>query len=127
MANQANIEPYKFKPGQSGNPKGRPKGSVSLVRLLRAKLSEVPPGQRKDYATALIEATIRDALKKDGQSRRLVWEYLEGKPTGEVQVSLIADPVAEAALADEEVRELLDALLTRIAGARDASGSCSAT
>jgi hypothetical protein len=31
MANQQNIEPYKWKPGQSGNPNGRPRKMVSQV------------------------------------------------------------------------------------------------
>lgn len=35
MANPQNIEPHKFKPGQSGNPNGRPKGAKSLATIIR--------------------------------------------------------------------------------------------
>jgi hypothetical protein len=35
MANPQNIEPHKFKPGQSGNPKGRPPGRKSLATIIR--------------------------------------------------------------------------------------------
>lgn len=39
MGNIANIEKYKFKPGQSGNPSGRPKSTApeALVYLLGSK------------------------------------------------------------------------------------------
>lgn len=81
MPNPENIEPYKFKKGRSGNPRGRPKGSVQLVPMLKKKLADAPPGQERTYADAVIEATLRDALRVDGQSRKMVWEYLEGRPT----------------------------------------------
>lgn len=35
MANPENIVPYQFKPGESGNPSGRPKGSKSLATIIR--------------------------------------------------------------------------------------------
>lgn len=82
-----NIEPHKFKKGRSGNPKGRPKGNVSLVPMLKAKLEEAPAGQRRSFAEAFIESTLLDAIKNDGQSRKLVWEYLEGRPTQRLEHS----------------------------------------
>ena len=33
MANPENIEPYKYKPGQSGNPSGQPKEAATLRAL----------------------------------------------------------------------------------------------
>lgn len=82
-------EDTQFQPGQSGNPSGRPKNSLSLRTLLRQKLSELAEGDRKErtYAQSLIDATIRDALKGDASARKLVWEYIDGKapadPEGE--------------------------------------------
>ena len=35
MANQQNIDPHKWKPGQSGNPNGRPKGFKGLSQELK--------------------------------------------------------------------------------------------
>ena len=35
-----NLKPYQFKPGQTGNPNGRPKGTKSLTNQLKAALQE---------------------------------------------------------------------------------------
>ena len=35
MPNEENIKPFEWKPGQSGNPNGRPKGRKSLATIVR--------------------------------------------------------------------------------------------
>ena len=78
-----------FPPGVSGNPGGMLKGYVSLRIQLRNKLQEgvQNDSQGRTYSQALIDATIRDALKGDASARKLVWEYIDGKapadPEGE--------------------------------------------
>ena len=47
MPNPENVAPYKFKPGQSGNPNGRPKKIPELDKLLAEVL-----GEEKDGITA---------------------------------------------------------------------------
>ena len=81
------LAPHCFQPGQSGNPSGRPKGAVSLVHLLRAKLAEVPEGQRKTYAQGIVDSTIKDALAGDSAARKLVWSYIEGDPKQHIDVT----------------------------------------
>jgi hypothetical protein len=41
MPNSENIESYQFKPGESGNPNGRPRKIVSLLKDQGYKLSEI--------------------------------------------------------------------------------------
>jgi len=91
-----------FKPGICPNPGGRPKGSVSLKTKLRALLTE-SAGGGKDYADALVQKTLKDALSGDAQARKLVWEYIEGKPTQQLEHSgglTIVDLVRDAEASD---------------------------
>lgn len=67
-----------FKPGQSGNPKGRPRRSTSagaeLLKSLRTEMPVTIDGERKEMRRdrALYEGLVRDALKGDNAARRLV-------------------------------------------------------
>ena len=63
----------RFKPGQSGNPAGKPPGAgLSLLSILKRQLAE---GGKADE---IVSATIRDALAGDQAARKLVWDRIEG-------------------------------------------------
>lgn len=63
-----------FKKGQSGNPKGRPKGSVNTMKLIETELDEkiyVKEGNKQITLTkqqAIIKQIINKALKGDTKS-----------------------------------------------------------
>ena len=52
MPNPENITPHQFKPGQSGNPKGRPKSRVpeQLVKIFGSKAKA-----KKFYSLSAVE------------------------------------------------------------------------
>ena len=72
----------RFKPGQSGNPKGRPKGRIPIARLvekhLDAKMAVTIGGQQKTITRreALIIGFVGDALKGKEKVRKQVLDLL---------------------------------------------------
>ena len=75
---------HQFKPGQSGNPGGRPKGK-SLKHYLTEILQEEVPVKvgkrtvRKVAAKAIVDSFIENAAKGSVQHGKVVWERAEGK------------------------------------------------
>jgi Family of unknown function (DUF5681) len=68
----------RFQPGQSGNPNGRPKGSVNLKTDLRSELSEhirIREGERSltvSKQRAMLKALVAQALKGDARAANVV-------------------------------------------------------
>ena len=60
------LKPFQFKKGQSGNPKGRPRGTFSLKTYAKHMLEQMTDEQRQNFL--------------DGVDKRTVWEMAEGKP-----------------------------------------------
>lgn len=99
MSNTSGLIPYK--PGQSGNTKGRPKGRVSIGQRIRAILEdgdclpqavkdtiEIAVGEGKNALDAIIMVGILQALQGDEKWAKLLIEHGWGKPE---QVSKIGD------------------------------------
>ena len=72
--NEGGITGKGFKPGQSGNPGGRPKGSVSITKHLRAALE----AQDEKKAIMLAEAIILQAAKGNGVALKQVLDRIDG-------------------------------------------------
>lgn len=76
-----------FKPGESGNPNGRPKGSRNFTTKVRDALEKMADGKTYTYEEALIKTILKRAIV-DGNDRmlRLIWNYLDGMPAQEHKV-----------------------------------------
>ena len=71
----------KFKKGQSGNPNGRPVGSVSIVEGIRRKLLEVEPGTKKQYLELFLSSYFKNAIKDgDNNLMRDMINRIDGMP-----------------------------------------------
>lgn len=86
---------HQFKPGQSGNPGGKPVGSLSLLGLLKKRLAEINPENGRTYAEQFMDNIIQDAMDLDGPSRKLVMQYIEGMPKQQMIIDTNKDSVAE--------------------------------
>ncbi len=91
----------RFKPGQSGNPNGRPKGGVNLKTDLRSELSEkirIREGERSlkvSKQRAMLKALVSKALKGDARAANvvltLVGKLFEPEVVAEQMPALTAD------------------------------------
>jgi hypothetical protein len=75
-----------WKPGQSGNPAGRPKGPSLLKELLK-ELDQLEPGTKRKKVRAVAVTLIDRAIDGDMGAQQLVWRYVEGNPTQPVDMS----------------------------------------
>ena len=71
---------YNFKPGISGNPNGRPKGSVSVITELKKLLEETPKGEKKTQAIQIAEKILDMAKTGDREMLKLICNYTDGLP-----------------------------------------------
>lgn len=74
-------EEFRWKKGESGNPAGRPVGSVSITAEIKRKLQEIPDGQQKSYLELLINRILKQAVV-DGNEQMIkqIWSYIDGPP-----------------------------------------------
>lgn len=63
-----------WKPGQSGNPEGRPKGSKNRITLLKLSLEEYLRNEAADHMGDILQTAIKKAKKGDNQMIKLLLE-----------------------------------------------------
>ena len=104
----------RFKPGQSGNPRGRPKGSKNLKTDLMEELGErivIREGDRSQKVSkqrALLKSVVNRAIKGDARATSIALStMMRLLETGEG-----APAVAESLLDDEH--EILQAFESRV-------------
>jgi len=79
---QANMTSWK--PGQSGNPKGRPPKGHSITETIRSMMDEDPQVKRK-----LADKVIKMALEGNVVAIRTIWQYLDGLPQQKTDITTL--------------------------------------
>lgn len=133
MSRIDNLKP--FRPGQSGNPKGRPKGTVGLTNILREALNNSkysvvegellndenePTGTmvkiRAKYPTVKnIVSTVLN-LAKNGNMRAIefIFDRIEGKPSQNINTNLNTRVPDKVEFTEEEKKKEIKRLLKRL-------------
>ncbi len=84
---------HRFKKGQSGNPKGKPKGTLSVVAALKKKLQEIPDDpsnkERRSYLDILILKIIKKAITgEDVAMIKDIIDRVDGKPKQPIEADI---------------------------------------
>ena len=82
----------KWKPGQSGNPNGRPKKENCLTDILREKVS----------AEELAERLIAKANEGDMVAMKYIYDRIDGKPKESVDVNNTGEMIYKVLPAETE-------------------------
>ena len=79
-----------WKPGQSGNPKGRPPKGHSITEMVQSMMNERP--EIKEAVTAKI---MQLCLDGDITALKMLWNYMDGMPTqtNKLQVEQTPTPI----------------------------------
>jgi hypothetical protein len=100
--------PYRFQPGRSGNPAGRPKGIGDLIdRVLAEEIDTKGELGKRDALELLVRATVRTALK-GGSAGTAAFRELMDRRFGRVPLSVRLGPDE-----DEGPREIRIRVVTR--------------
>lgn len=101
------LQTMTFKPGQSGNPRGRPRGTERekvITQMLTSALNEAHASGDKSKMRAVIDAWIEAAIGGELSAIIAIADRLEGKPimsidhSGELDVvprTISAEPLTE--------------------------------
>lgn len=73
------LKPWQFKKGQSGNPGGRPKGSVSLKEYARKMLREMDDEEKLEFL--------------NGIDKDVIWKMSEGNPENKSDITSGGEPL----------------------------------
>lgn len=85
---------HRFKPGVSGNPKGRTPRR-SLLEILKAELAKPDGPDGETNGEYLIHRMVQQAIHGDFRYAQLVMEYAVGKP--EQPIRMVEDQIKRVA------------------------------
>jgi Family of unknown function (DUF5681) len=88
VATSGNLKP--FKPGQDGNPGGRPKGSCSVTAIIRQLLTD------EEAATKLAKAVLSQAARGNAAAIKQVLDRTDGPVQQKVEFVIESAAVVDA-------------------------------
>ncbi len=98
----------RFKPGESGNKGGRPKGQ-SLTAVLRELLEQIPKGDTAKLKERIVKALLDKALRGDTRALDIVFDRTDGKVS--LPVELQGEMTVTINVGSEKAKELTERLV----------------
>jgi len=80
--------PGSYKPGQSGNLKGRPKKGHSITETIREMMDEQP-----EIKKALGQKILKMAMDGDITAMKTIWNYLDGMPQQNTDITTLGEKI----------------------------------
>lgn len=102
MANTENLKP--FKPGQSGNPKGRPKGAKNLATVIADLLGRTAPDSiaAAKFVNEFIAGKRKAITNADALAAQLLYQAIvKGSPKHIAEINKLCGNYAPTKLAHE--------------------------
>ena len=91
-------EKGQFKPGHSGNPGGRPKGSITkIIREFMYEIDDTGFSRVQHLCFILWNA----ALKGDLQAIKLIMDRVDGTPRQTIETTQVSEPIKVLQIVDE--------------------------
>lgn len=78
----------KFKPGESGNPNGRPPKGYSITEWFRQMMISQP-----EVKDAIGKSILKKALEGDIAAQKLVWNYMDGLPEQKADITSAGEKI----------------------------------
>ena len=97
-----------WKPGQSGNPAGKPKGARHVSTLMKEAITAVATDTGTSDDILIIQALVAKAKDGDLKAVDMVLDRVDGK--AEQTINLDADVTVNDGLTDEQKEALLNLL-----------------
>lgn len=69
-----------WKPGESGNPNGRPPKGYSITEWFKNMLNSNP-----EVKDAIGKSIMKKALEGDTTAQKMVWQYMDGMPQQKIE------------------------------------------
>lgn len=97
-----------WKPGQSGNPAGKPKGARHFSTLIKEAITKVAEDTGTSDDKEIVKALVMKAKQGDLKAVDMVLDRVDGK--AEQTINLDADVTMNDGLTDEQKEALLNLL-----------------
>lgn len=92
---QRKVRGRPFKPGQSGNPKGKPPGAKNFSTKFVEAINKIADGTQSTYEELFIKAILKQSIEqRDARIMVEMWRQLAGAPAQKVDVTSGGEPVS---------------------------------